>query len=690
MNESDQSVSKENEIKKTPASLAVFVVAELLSLAAIIAVGWFLIGYYTKFEFLQTGYQDWIYNAFRIRDVSQFGIASWDHIWGNGINHWRAFQYVSYVVVFAVVKMTGLSITHAMMWVSAVVFIAIRVLLYLILRRLGINRLVSILSTVVSYAVAQQWVALNDFLFIGFFIIPIYVWFWIYVVKDKETRGIYILAALTGASWSIHPVVGYSLSGLFGLFIIANNIKRDSKKLILSIAVFFISSAPFSIPYLFSGYSVSNPSFITPQFMKMLLASDNYLGLSLPYSIFIGLCWIIFLIKSEQIPRWAKLLLFYSTTYLIFIYFGLLGYYPEFINKFQFSRAIPIISILLVLCFGAFFHALFISSKSRITSFVLVAIIAVLITHSISIASAYSGQPVLFIQNPVENFFSNKGIPKGNVYFKNVPEASYFSKSGIRFVTSYNQHLLLNPYPMRFDMLMKTDIAYTGATDHQIDLINDYATVLGVEYIFIPKLSPLVAGLTVDRESSKAIFEKVDEVNVPSDTYAVLHSKQPIVNAYVFESDQAGELLHFDALSKPTLKATSYIPWDQEIQRTAEHIRNGDFAPVELSFGWPNRLVMDGSVLSSYHNPEILVNQSYDAGWHATNAEGVRIEPTNLRFMHLSFSMGARPHQINLENTWPWWHWPVQSLGVVCITLTTIVFGVSKWRRRKETGGISI
>lgn len=689
MNETDQSVSRENEIKKTPSSLVVFVVAELLSLAAIVAVGWFLIGYYTQFEFLQTGYQDWIYNAFRIRDVSQFGIASWDHIWGNGINHWRAFQYVSYVVVFLVVKLTGFSITHAMMWVSAVVFIALRIFLYGILRKLGINRLASIFAVIASYAVSQQWVSLKDFLFVGFIVVPFYVWLWAYVVKDKNTRGIYLLAALTGASWSIHPVVGYSLSGLFGLFILANNIKQNSRKFILSIAVFFISSAPFSVPYLFSGYSISNPSFTTPQFMKMLLASNNYLGLSLPYFIFISLCWILLLIKSEQIPRWAKLLLFYSTIYLIFIYFGLLGYYPEFINKFQFSRAIPLISILLVFCFATFFHVLLTSSKSRIVPLVFIAIGAILITHSISIASSYSGQPSSSIQNPVEMLFAGKGVPSGSVYFKNVPEASYFSKSGVRFVTSYNQHLILNPYPMRFDMLMKTDIAYTGATDHQIDLINDYATVLGVEYIFIPKLSPLVSGLTVDRESSKALFEKVDEVNVPSDTYAVLHNKNPIANAYAFESDQVGELLRFDDLPKPTLKATSYVPWDDEIRRTADLIRDGKLTPIKLSFEWPNRLTVDGSMLSSFRDPEILVNQSYDDGWHATNIRNVRIEPTNLRFMHISLLVNERPNEIDLENTWPWWHWPVQSLGVMSIAITTIAFVVSGWWRKRGLDAVS-
>ena len=70
-------------------------------------------------------YQDWIYNAFRIRDISQFGISSWDHIWGNGINHWRAFQYVVMLQFFLISKNKGLSITKAMLWLSAVIFLSL-------------------------------------------------------------------------------------------------------------------------------------------------------------------------------------------------------------------------------------------------------------------------------------------------------------------------------------------------------------------------------------------------------------------------------------------------------------------------------------------------------------------------------------------------------------------------------------
>lgn len=652
------------------------------ALVAIVAVGWFLIGYYTKFEFLQTGYQDWIYHAFRIRDISQFGIASWDHIWSNGLNHWRAFQYAEHAVTSLIAGWTGVSITYGMLWISVVVFIFIRVLLYLILRFFGIGRLISLFVALFSYETSQQWITLKDFsIFVGLIFVPLYVALWIVTIRDKEVKLVYVLTAVTGALWSVHPVVGYSASGMLALLILTNNLKRNVWKLISITFVFLVSSASFSVPYFFSGYSFSNPIFVTSQFLRDMVIS-KYFGLSLLHFLFLGLSWIILILRSGDIPRWAKILLFYSTAYLLFIYFGLLGYFPSFINKFQFSRAIPFIGLVLVFCFASFFNVVLSSVRSRLASTIILVLIAVSIVQSIDTASLFTAQPTSSLHDPVSFYFNGSEIPKGSIYVKDFAQSSYLGRSGLRFVNSYNQHLLPNPYPMRFDQLMKTDIAYTGATDQQIDLINDYATVLGVEYIFIPNLSPLVAGLTVDRESSPALFEKVNEINVPSDVFAVLRNRSPIANAYAFESDDVRDLLRFDELPKPTLKATSYIPWDNEIHRVAELIRSDRLVPIELSFIWPDQLMVRNSAVATLQHPSILINQSYDAGWKVDNVSNVEIAPTNLRFMYLDLH-GAQTSELHLKNSWPWWHWPVQSLGIISITVTVIAFGISMLRRRR-------
>jgi hypothetical protein len=670
-----------NETEKM--SKWLFVLIELSLISVIIGVGLFLIGYYAQYEYLATGYQDWIYHAFRVRDVAQYGIASWDHIWGNGINHWRAFQYVEHVLTYWVTQLTGASITHAMLWISVAVFISLRVFIYLALRYLGINRLFSLFVVIVSYAFSQQWIALKDYsIFVGLFVLPFYTLFWIAALKER--RYIYILAAVTGALWSVHPVVGYSASGMLFLLFFANNVKQDFWRLIRAVGVFLISSLPFSLPYLFSGYSISNPIFSTRQFLQDTILSD-YFGLSLLYFILLGASWCIMFWKSNESPRWAKLLLFYCTAYLSFIYFGQLGYYPSFINKFQFSRAIPFIALLLSFCFAAFLQVAFGSIRSRMITTVFLILIVVGIAQSIEIASLYSAQPTSTIKDPVALYFADKDLPQGSVYFRNGVESSYLGKPGLRFITSYNQHLLPNPYPMRFDSLMKTDISYTGVTEHQIQLINDYATALGVEYLFIPRLSPLVDGLTLNHETTKSVFEKVGEVDTDSDVYAVLQNPQPIAYAYAFEKSDTDNFLHFSELQKPTLRAISYEPWDEEISHMAALIRDEKLKPLPLSFVWPNKLVVDTAQLTSFQHPNVLIAQSYDSRWVADDGmDGIKIEPTNLRFMDLVLPDRTRSGEISLQNNWPWWHWPVQSVGIVMVVLTALGSVIDSFRKKKS------
>lgn len=659
---------------------------ELFALTGIIAVGWFLIGYYTKAEFLQTGYPDWMYHAFRIRDIQQYGVASWDHIWNNGLNHWRAYQYIQHYLVYGVVLLSGWSITHAMLWVTVVVFILLRILTYVILRVLGVNRLLSVFAVIVSYDFAQQYGVISDFsVFIGLILAPIFIYFWVLTFRNKNPWMLYIVAAIAGATWSVHPVEGLSFLGLLVILVLVKNIKRNIWQLFITTMLFLISSAPFSVQYILSGYSVSNPFFSSAQFIKDTVMAD-YFGLSLLYFILLGFCWCIFLIASDRIPQWAKVLLFYCSVYLVFIYFGQLGYYPSFINKFQFSRAVTLIGMILPFCFGVFLYVGLSSARSRLAATAIVAVMSVSIVNAIEIGTVHSGWPTLSMSDPVAIYFADKDLPQGSVYFKNFVNSEYIGKAGLRFVNSYNQHLMPNPYPMRFDILMKTDIAYTGATDRQIDLIDDYSTVLGVEYIFVPKLSPLVPGLTADRGDIQASFEQVGEVELSSEVFSVLRSRRPIANAYVFESDRTAELLRFEDIAKPTLNATSYESWDEEVHRVAELIRSGDLKPIALSFGWPDRLEVDGSSFGSFQHPAVLINQSYDAGWHVENSDDVRIEPTNLRFMYLSTLPGeSLPQTIQLKNSWPWWHWPVQALGVLSIVITLIAFGISSiWRRNRS------
>lgn len=642
-----------------------FFATEAVIILALVVFGWFLIGYYVDFQFLGTGYQDWIYHAFRVKSLSEFGVASWDHIWGNGVNHWRAYQYWQHLLVLGVVKFTGLTITNAMLWLSALFFVGLRVVMYMIMRRVGMDRLTSFFFTLMSYAFAQQWGALMDFsIYLAFAAVPFFFWLWVATTRNPQL--IYILTAVSGILWSLHPVVGFSSSGLLFFHVLASNIKTNPKKMLFIGIVFLLSSASFSVPYLFSGYSFSNPFFSTPRFLKETIIPE-YFGLSLYHFVFLSLSWLLLVWKAKETPKWAKILLVYCSAYLVFIYVGQLGYYPGFINKFQFSRAVPIIAILLSFCFAGFMHVASFRVRSRLLPTIFTILVAVVMASSIETASVRSGYPSQSISEPVSLYFANRDLPKGSVFVRDVSRSSYVAKQGIRYVSSYNQHLLPHPHPVRFDALMKTDISYTGVTSRQIKMINDYATVLGIEYMFLPNLSPLVNGLTVKQESFEPIFEKVDEVNTGNDVFTVLRNREAIAYAFALPQEKAGELLRFNDIPKPTLDATSYVAWDEEVSRIAELVRSKRLTPVSMEFLRSDGFRIDASQASSITKPGFLVTQSYDRSWFAPN---VTIQDTSLRFMYLSGDNIG--NEIRMKNSWPWWHWPIQSLGFVSLAIVCL------------------
>src|SRR5258708_24411447 len=94
------------------------------------------------------------------------------------------------------------------------VFLFVRMTMYLALRYLKVSPLIALSATIASYTFAQQWPAVKDFtLFVAMGILPIFVLLWI--IALQKHRFVYLLGALSGAAWMIHPIVGYTCTGLW-------------------------------------------------------------------------------------------------------------------------------------------------------------------------------------------------------------------------------------------------------------------------------------------------------------------------------------------------------------------------------------------------------------------------------------------------------------------------------------------
>lgn len=640
---------------------------------AIGLVGWYLVGYYAAFNYLYTGYEDWIYHAFRVKSLQEHGLVAWDHIWSNGIGYWKLYQYVAHYMMLGVVELTGLPITKVLLLSLVFLYIGLRVLLYFILRLLGVNRFFALLPAIASYTIVQEWGSMQDYsIYIAFIAFPLYLLLWVTAFRDL--KWIYVLAAVTGAVWTFHPVFGFNASILLGLLVIFSRLKSDFSKIFRVALVYFIAAAPFLTSYFTAGYFFTNPLFKSYIYLTTSVLTP-YGGLSMLYWLLFGIVWVLVIWRSQLVPTWTKVLLVYASIYLILIYLGQKDYLPNFLVQFQFSRGITAVAFALVLVFGVVLQRTLGAVQGLGIRLLTTVLIAAGLVHAVDIASRYYvSPPVNDIQNAVAEYFSDHDLPKGSVFTENVSEATYFAPAGVRYVTSYNEHMQPHPYSTRLRVLMNSRLGYTGISQAHLRNIENYATVLGIEYLFLPAASPLVAGLT-SKEGAMFELAALENSEPLTDAIAVLRNTSPIISAFAVSRADISERNLTDELRLPTLHIASYKPWDERIAEMAELMRSSAIVPIEVGFVPTNVLEIGKESfpkLDAMHDPIVIVNQSYDAKWQVVSSEMGEwsIRPSTLRLMVLE-KTGSIPSQtFELRNDWPWWYWPVQSLGIMTILVT--------------------
>ncbi len=664
----------------------------LLSIVAF--TGWFLIGYYLQGEYLATYYPDWIYHAWRIKTLILYkSIPSWDYIWSNGLNHWAAYQYLQHTAVFILVKLFHVSITKGMLISTVFVFIFLRVLMYIFLRLLNVRAIIAFLAVIVSFNFEQQWIAIGDFsIFLAFIIVPFCVYLWANVYekyKELDTSKIPIkkrylaeggLAISFGALWMLHPVIANAMGGLFFVSVGFRALKIYKWYFVGILLAYLVGASPFLLPYLTVSAHYSNPIFATSVFVHDTIVG-NLFGLGMYFLFFFSIAGLLFIIFANKISSWAKIVLVYVTLYFLAIFLAKYGYLPAFILKFQISRTIPILALLFAMSFAGILNATIQNSKKASKGFIIIVLIigAIGITEAIKTATILTYEPVKTMDSPI-SYFDDKPLPEGSIYIKKVSRASYFGKSGLRFITSYNEHLLPQPTSMRYSSLLRSEIAYTSVPKDQINLIRDYSLALGVQYLILPSTSPLIKYLTEDSDRYAATFDLVDIVETQDRRFTILKNKEKINYAYLV--DRNDPILKWkDDIPKITLQMNSYKQWDNIIKETAEKIRKGEFVPIsKVNFDDTDRLSISLNNTQSLKNKDILLMQSYSNGWKI-NGKRV-IKPSKARFIDLDLDylisnnvIKVQGDKINiiLEHKWFFWHWPVQIFGIIMIAMIIIL-----------------
>ncbi len=640
----------------------------------IVLVGWFLIGYYLNYNYLATGYQDWIYHAFRIKSIQEWGIVSWDHKWANGINYWKMYQYIPHLITLYTAKTFDIGITNAMnLWIVSM-FIYIRVTSYMLLRYLKVSSYLSLGVVLFSYSFRQNWIGISDYsIFFACFLFPILIYLSIRSVKDPEY--LLLFGGLSGFAWLLHPILGlFSVT----LYMFISYVVTRYKTLwpYLGLSFFLIASMPYWIQFVLLGYNFANPYHTTTAFLKEVSLGDYFrLGIwyVILYFVSLGLSFTVKMKNGLWVKTVGVFILFFLFSFLMVQY----EYTPFILNKLQFSRVNLIIGFTIPIFIGVALDPIINITKSRFILGIYVIVLGILVSNAISGAQVFTPVALNTLRNPVDIYLSHIPV-EGTVYFSNDSETSYFTDWNIRLSGSYNEHLLPSPLSLRFKQIMSGGKSHLIVSQRQIDLINTYSKVLGVEYLVLPIKSPITKSLL----SSETEFVYQDDVTVDNSAYSVFRNENNTDYAYVMERSVFDENVALHDLPKPDLRSVSYDVWDNEIESLAGLLESNDVQVLPMEFVNTDELRVNTEIMRDFDDPILLITQSYDSNWDVVGDTSATIEPTSLRFMKVEPS--SFESEITLKNSWPSWHWPVQYLGFGSVIVSAIAVGVYEMTRKEN------
>lgn len=651
--------------KAAPTSRLVSLSWDILALFFLALVGWFLMGHIATYSYFDTGFEDFMSHAFRVDEIQRNGVSSWSFSWANGLSYWRSYQYVPHVLTVGVKQLFNVPTVQAML-ISIVLVVYISCLSsYLLLRRLGINRMAALLSLIVLFTVSAVWETTKVFsLHFSLLFLPIVLYCWINDVK-KNSHSIR-MPFIAGISWFIHPILGYTSTFLW-IFSFSPQLSVQNIKLFTTrLFIYLLPFSGFLIPFVTGGYSYENPLFSTSYFVS-INTEGAYFGLGTIMTAGFIMAWVISIVMSRKVPRWTKILLAFVVFSLLTIMFAKAGLVPSLILKLQIGRMVPLLSLCIVFCLASSLNALM-PIRSRFLLSIPIAAMAFFIVEAASIISTSTGGLRMNKVSPIAEFFNTRDLPKGSVLFDNVSEGSFFTEGKIRFVGSYFTHLDPQPSAQRFALLTANSLSYSGVSKRQTDILSDYARVYGVEYMFLPRFSPLVSNL-VASDSGKARFT-LTETDTETGKLAVLHSTYAPAYAYAVPDRT---LLRFDTLDKPGLNVMTWKPWDDTVTALARLIDEGTLRPLPLSFDAGDTFHIDTRSLTAT-DAGVLVTLSHDELWSIADSN-LRIEPTSLRHMFIPTTTPVG-ETLTIQHNWPDWHWPLQigamSLAGVGIVLDSI------------------
>lgn len=622
---------------------------DLFFLAILGVLSYFLISFYAKFPYINTGYPDWVVHAFRIKSLEDFGMISWTHVWSNGISLWRAYQFFPHYMTLAVVKLFDVSVVRGMVLITIGLFIALRFFMYLALRCLHFSPITAFVGAVLSLDIAQYWGGVSDFsLMFGFVFFPLMILGW---VKYYEGKIQYLFPYFVGLSFYMHIILGYTSMALWAMAVIFSSRKIFSFSVVVQFFIILATSSLFWLPIIHkASYEYTSPVFANKYFLNLTLSGYQYYGLSLVILLCLAACTALIFIPLRKEYRYAKILFLFMSLFFLLVVVGLTYDLPRAIAQLQFTRGATLIGIGVIFSFAPIVEYLRTISSSVIKG-VLLFLLCLVITEGMWFTSIYSPAPSQELSEPVSGYLQQNPQRKftdGAVWTSALGPSSYYAPNRARFPYSYMGHLDSNQVSPRISPL----VLYSPFSDQipyaNIVRLNDYFKITGVKYIFFDNDSPFTRTVL---SSEQQIYKDGGEFKVQDATYHFFEVPWEVKNAILINPSHVTALKPFPT-SLELSETGDQIKLDDYVKKFLQTLSQSDNQTLHMTY--PTQESLAVAIPANRDSHFVYMNESFDSGWKAYfNNQQVKLQAVGPNYMLAQLQNTSAKGILYFQHSWP-------------------------------------
>lgn len=626
-----------------------FILWDLLFFGILVIFSLFLISFYFGASTLDTHYPDWMVHAFRIKELKEHGLASWTHTWANGISLWRSYQFIPHYLTVLLVNSLHVSITRAMVIMTILCFIFLRISIYVVLRLLHFPPITAFVCSLLSFDIAQYWSGVSDYsLMVGFTFMPIIIFLWVKYFQGKLQN---LYPYIAGIAFYIHPLLGMSGIILWIIGVIFSERRIMSWSILAQFLIFMIASSLFWFPLIFkTSYSYTNPVFGEKFWITNIVSPYKYYGLSIFIIIAIGMCSLRVFMPIEKTYRWTKVLYVYVLGYFILTVITLSIQLPGFIAGLQYVRGITLFGIAALFVFASVVEKLRLIRSTAIKGICLF-FLSLVMVEGMWFASDSSPAGARDFLEPVTAYqqkFKDRDLSDGRIWSSEIGESSFYAPFDIRLPYSYMGHLEQNQVAPRLSSLVLYQPYVDKVPLSNINRINDYFKLAGVKYIFFNESSPFTTSIL---NTNKQIYKDLGMIKSDKKIYHAFQTPWQTLDAVAIDPRYEKDIAAFPQAIQLS-EINDQITLDEKVKKLTTVLSKPENIPLRIEY--PKNDTLQIVIPRDVHANSIYVNETYDTGWHGYfDKERIALSPAGPNFMQLKIPQMHKEGTIILTHQWP-------------------------------------